>query len=305
MKNDKLLDAIGQVDDSLIDEAEHVRRAPKPKPTPSFWRRWGSLVATLILVIGLTCGFIFLGRIFSFGGFDSSSYQEASDMESVPSGEDTETTEEEAGDVSGESSQEGTLNASEKITDESSPGSTEDHSSYGQAAGPAELEETAPMTHTPGTAGEGNAETTKPEGITGDSPESELLTEPPALYVNGAEIRSGSYEWTFPDGDEMSTIFACGAFVLDREDTITAIQLYGQDSLKLETVENGLESISAYCYSGDSWGNDQAEPMELTVDGTVITLPDDSQDWILVVTLTWEDENYSGNAEYYFTVHQN
>jgi hypothetical protein len=49
MKHEKLMEAIGQVDDRLIQEAEEVTTLS----TAPNWRRWGALAASLAVVVGL------------------------------------------------------------------------------------------------------------------------------------------------------------------------------------------------------------------------------------------------------------
>lgn len=52
MKHEKLLDAIGQVDDDLVQEAEVVKTLSLSRPS-GHWKRWGALAAAAVLVIGL------------------------------------------------------------------------------------------------------------------------------------------------------------------------------------------------------------------------------------------------------------
>ena len=270
MRHDKLLDAIGQVDDSLIDEAEYILRFPKQKKAVIHWGRWAATAAALALVIGLGYGAMtrFPMGMGGSGSAASSSTDNAAEAPAeAPAGDSAE------GDSSYSSSENGIW--------EETPAAE-----MPEIAAPAEsapAEEKAP-------AGE-------VEVIT--------LTDPPTLYVSGTAIRSGNYEWTSPDGDEMRTVIACGASPLDKEETITRISLPASRMVFLDIAEDGLTDISAYCYPGDSWGNDQAEPVELAVDGTTITLPDSTQDWIVVVNMTWEAETYHGRAEYDFLIQRN
>lgn len=258
MKHDKLLDAIGQVEDSLIEEAEQTRRFPKAKIYHIHWGRWAATAAALALVIGLGYGA----------------------MTRFPMG-------------SNSGAAPGSMNSAAEASEEAAPGDGNyslDSSGSGASGGnPAE---------------EPAAEAPAAEVPTGEV-EIITLTEPPTLYVDGTAIRSGNYEWTSPAGNEMQTVIACGPAPLDQEETITRISLPASRLVILDIPEEGLTEISAYCYSGDSWGNDQAEPVELAVDGTTITLPDSTQDWIMVVNMTWEAETYHGSAEYHFLIQRN
>ncbi len=280
MRNDKLLDAIGQVDDSLIDEAEHIRRFPMPQKASAPWKRWAGMAAALILVVGLGYSTLIFGPHF-LGSFSGASSGAPVDNE-MPAGDiaaESDGYSMEKSDVSAET-------PTESIAMESGSGWGADDPTVNASA--EDIPEEAVMEDVP----DNNA---------GDLKD---MTQPPKLYVSGTAILSGNSEWTISHGEEKETLIACGASPLDKQDTITRIRLYGADTVKFETVDDGLKEASAYCYPGDSWGNDQAEPIELAVEGHVITLPDNSQDWILVVTLTWEDENYSGRAEYDFLVQQ-
>ena len=264
MKHDKLLDAIGQVEDSLIGEAEQTRRFPKAKIYHIHWGRWAATAAALALVIGLGYGAMTcfpIGRGGSGSAASSSTDNTAEVPAEAPAGDPAE------GDSSYSSSENGIW--------EDTPA--------------AEMPEIAVP-----------AESAPAGGL-----EIITLTEPPTLYVDGTAIRSGNYEWTSPDGNEMRTVIACGASPLDKEETITRISLPASRLVFLDIAEEGLTEISAYCYPGDSWGNDQAEPVELAVDGTTITLPDSTQDWIMVVNMTWEAETYHGSAEYHFLIQRN
>lgn len=259
MRNGKLLDAIGQVEDSLIEEAERVTRFPKPRRNGIPWKKWGGIAAALILVAGIGCGALSQRGFWGSG----SSSSDSSGVASSEIAQEAESAVQEQGDMTAETP------APEEAPAEEEPATAEGSGSEAEDYTYAETEE--------------------------------LLTDPPVLYVSGTAVRSSNYRWSVsPD----ETVIACGPLVLETEETITAVEVSGQAPLTLRTVETGLKSISAFCYPGDSWGNDQAEPVELAAEGMEITLPDDSSDWILVVTLTWETENYNGEASYDFVVHQ-
>lgn len=48
MRAERLLNAIGQIDDALVHAAEHAPSKPKRRP----WGKWGELAACLVLVVG-------------------------------------------------------------------------------------------------------------------------------------------------------------------------------------------------------------------------------------------------------------
>ena len=273
MKHDKLLDAIGQVEDSLIDEAEEIRRFPKAPITHIHWGRWAATAAALALVIGLGYGAMTRFPI-GMGGSGSAASSSTDNAAEAP-----------AESAAGEES----LQDSDNLY-ASSEG---DPAEAGQTLEPPE-----------DWASNGNSESAETPAAEAPAGEVEIitLTDPPTLYVSGTAILSGNYEWTSPDGDEMRTVIACGSSPLDKEETITRISLPASRLVFLDIAEDGLTDISAYCYPGDSWGNDQAEPVELAVDGTTITLPDSTTDWIVVVNMTWNAETYHGNAEYHFLI---
>ncbi len=52
MKHEKLLDAIGQVDDDLVREAEEVKALAVPRASGQ-WKRWTTLAALAVLAVGL------------------------------------------------------------------------------------------------------------------------------------------------------------------------------------------------------------------------------------------------------------
>jgi hypothetical protein len=112
-------------------------------------------------------------------------------------------------------------------------------------------------------------------------------------------LRSGSYDWTVEDGSGSAhSVIACGADVLQMEDSIDTISDWDSDQLTFTAAEGNLTSLTAVAYPGDSWDSEDAEPISLTVEGTTVYLPDGENDWILELTTTWEGEGYSGNAQY-------
>ncbi|MCD8367177.1 MAG: hypothetical protein LUC48_04040 [Clostridiales bacterium] len=52
MKHEKLLDAIGQVDGDLVQEAENVKTLAVPRSS-NHWKRWTALAAVAVLAVGL------------------------------------------------------------------------------------------------------------------------------------------------------------------------------------------------------------------------------------------------------------
>jgi hypothetical protein len=262
MKQEKLMDAIGQVDDRLVEEAEQVTRLSGGQITRrTNWKRWGGLAALLVLVIGIWAGGTGL-RNWSENQYSGSS---SSDM---------------AASVN--------------------EGTTADGSEI------AESEEAAPEEAEP--ASGDTEESAEEESAAEDQSQAQgadksqaTLTEPPMLLVDGTQLalRSGSYDWTLEDGSGSAhTVIACGADVLQMEDTIDTISDWDSDQLTFTAAEGKLTSLTAVAYPGDSWDSEDAEPISLTVEGTTVYLPDGENNWILELTTTWEGEGYSGNAHY-------
>ncbi|MCD7856786.1 MAG: hypothetical protein LUG55_03130 [Clostridiales bacterium] len=52
MRHERLLDAIGQVDGDLVQEAEEVKTLAVPR-TSGHWQRWAALAAVAVLAVGL------------------------------------------------------------------------------------------------------------------------------------------------------------------------------------------------------------------------------------------------------------
>jgi hypothetical protein len=256
MKQEKLMDAIGQVDDRLVEEAEQVTRLSGGQiPRRTNWKRWGGLAALLVLVIGIWAG-----------GTGLRNWNE--------------------NQYSGSSSSDMAASVNE--------GTTADGSEI------AESEEAAPEDAEPA-AGD-TVESAEEESAAEDQSQAQgAVTEPPMLLVDGTQLalRSGSYDWTVEDGSGSAhTVIACGADVLQMEDTIDVLSDWDSDQLTFTAAEGNLTSLTAVAYPGDSWDSEDAEPITLTVEGTTVYLPDGENDWILELTTTWEGEGYSGNAHY-------
>ncbi|MCD8143634.1 MAG: hypothetical protein LUD83_10285 [Clostridiales bacterium] len=106
MRHEKLLDAIGQVDGDLVQEAEEVKTLAVPH-TSGHWRRWAALAAVAVLAVGL-----FWARAWmdSVAGSDSAMIDAAAeDAATAEAAEEDvaedEFVEEEEGGISGQASQ--------------------------------------------------------------------------------------------------------------------------------------------------------------------------------------------------------
>jgi hypothetical protein len=261
MKQDELMDAIGQVDDRLVEEAEQVKHLSGGNSTrrPN-WKRWGGLAALLLLVIGIWAGGTGL-RSWNqnqFSGSSSSDKAAIVDEGITADGNEIAEAEEEAPEDAEPASGDTAESAEEESSEAAQSGS--DH----------------------------------------NKDAAEALTEPPVLSVDGTQLalRSSTYEWTLEDGSGSArTVIACGAGVLEMEDTIDVLSDWDSDQLTITAVD-GLTSLTAVAYPGDSWNSEDAQPITLDVEGTTVYLPDGENDWILELTTTWEGDGYSGNAHY-------
>lgn len=91
---------------------------------------------------------------------------------------------------------------------------------------------------------------------------------PPTLTVTSANacsvtLKSGSYDWTYPQGLQSMTVIACGAHPLDetcRDITpvlempfaVSAAYFY---TVTLDFGDNSPESVSLRCWPSDAWGS--------------------------------------------------
>jgi hypothetical protein len=116
-------------------------------------------------------------------------------------------------------------------------------------------------------------------------------------------LSTGNYEWTLTEGGVASTAIGCGTFVLDEEDTIATLSLQGENTFSFQT-EGQWTEVTALCYPESGWEETDAESIPLTVTGNTVTLPDGTQNWIVVLNLTWDGEGYSGSGEYHVYVTQ-
>lgn len=91
---------------------------------------------------------------------------------------------------------------------------------------------------------------------------------PPTLTVTGANacsvtLKSGSYDWTYPQGLQSMTVIACGAHPLDETSrditpvlempfTVSAAYFY---TVTLDFSDNSPDSVSLRCWPSDAWGS--------------------------------------------------
>ena len=91
---------------------------------------------------------------------------------------------------------------------------------------------------------------------------------PPTLTVTGANacsvtLKSGSYDWTYPQGLQSMTVIACGAHPLDENCrditpvlempfTVSAAYFY---TVTLDFSDNSPDSVSLRCWPSDAWGS--------------------------------------------------
>ncbi len=64
MRHERLLDAIGQVDGDLVQEAEEVKTLAVPH-TSGHWQRWAALAAVAVLAVGLFWARAWMGSVTS------------------------------------------------------------------------------------------------------------------------------------------------------------------------------------------------------------------------------------------------
>ena len=91
---------------------------------------------------------------------------------------------------------------------------------------------------------------------------------PPTLTVTSANacsvtLKSGSYDWTYPQGLQSMTVIACGAHpldetcrditpVLEMPFTVSAAYFY---TVTLDFGDNSPDSVSLRCWPSDAWGS--------------------------------------------------
>lgn len=135
-----------------------------------------------------------------------------------------------------------------------------------------------------------------------DSANGEIPKSPPSLVVidtrNGKETAalSGTYSWTYPNGDGTSTgVEACGAGPLECRDMMPALDANGA-TVEL-TFSIAPDELTVRCWSADSWGNYDAVSEEIAVSGGKIDLYPDSR--IYEVTAKWNSSLEWGGTAYY------
>lgn len=91
---------------------------------------------------------------------------------------------------------------------------------------------------------------------------------PPTLTVTSANacsvtLKSGSYDWTYPQGLQSMTVIACGAHPLDETSrditpvlempfAVSAAYFY---TVTLDFGDNSPDSVSLRCWPSDAWGS--------------------------------------------------
>lgn len=127
---------------------------------------------------------------------------------------------------------------------------------------------------------------------------------PPTLTVTSANacsvtLKSGSYDWTYPQGLQSMTVIACGAHpldetcrditpVLEMPFTVSAAYFY---TVTLDFGDNSPESVSLRCWPSDAWGSTGMPSETVTAqrqdDGTFrAELP--QSDGIFAVDALWD-----------------
>ncbi len=138
---------------------------------------------------------------------------------------------------------------------------------------------------------------------------------PPTLTVTSANacsvtLKSGSYDWTYPQGLQSMTVIACGAHpldetcrditpVLEMPFTVSAAYFY---TVTLDFGDNSPESVSLRCWPSDAWGSTGMPSETVTAqrqdDGTFrAELP--QSDGIFAVDALWD----ASSATYTFCTH--
>ncbi len=263
MKNDKLIDAIGRVDDDLIEEAETMTN-PEGLPEKNGsrilrgpWKELLPTAAVILLVVGL--GF----SMFTWGGFGSGSSSSSAGPDSSTAYEES-TTEASSEDAEEVEAGEDTVGSSEIPIETEAAGEEAE-----------EAEET-----------QESASTSEPD-----------FPGPLPAYIGETELLLGNYTWT--NGDETAAPY--DAYILDCEDLVPVVQM--TDGAVTLEFEEAPDDLTAICYPGDAWGLTDIEvaSVELTVQGTTVYLPDSTSDWIVVATATWDSwQSWSGACEYWF-----
>jgi len=67
MKSERLLDALGKIDDELILEAAPGKKLPRKKKRKTKWMKWGAMAACVVIVVGISIPFVFKGESFVSG----------------------------------------------------------------------------------------------------------------------------------------------------------------------------------------------------------------------------------------------
>lgn len=67
MKSERLLDALGKIDDELIAEAAPEKKLPRKKKRKTKWMKWGAMAACVVIVVGISIPFVFKGESFVSG----------------------------------------------------------------------------------------------------------------------------------------------------------------------------------------------------------------------------------------------
>ena len=127
---------------------------------------------------------------------------------------------------------------------------------------------------------------------------------PPTLTVTSANacsvtLKSGSYDWTYPQGLQSMTVIACGAHPLDETSrditsvlempfTVSAAYFY---TVTLDFGDNSPDSVSLRCWPSDAWGSTGMPSETVTAqrqdDGTFrAELP--QSDGIFAVDALWD-----------------
>lgn len=269
MTQEQLQDALGMIDDDLIESVDKLRQERDShamshqlsslQAFSSFRKKiirreifkWGSLAASICLLIGV-------GFLWTVGGNTTADY--------APGADNQYSKQEDAEDI-----------LMEDI-----------HMEAIQEAKPETIPETIPETTSP----------TKPE----TAPES--LSSPPDLYIvteSGESIlaMTGTYSWRWTGNDGQTYgVEACSFHPLQSQEYLSLIQTTGSSlQLDFDTATHGVPyHISVQCWSDIYWDKIDMEGRSLTVTDDLISLQEGGT--IYQVTAKWS----SGTVYYAFYV---
>ncbi|MCD7917835.1 MAG: hypothetical protein LUF84_05195 [Clostridiales bacterium] len=256
MKHDKLLDAIGQVDDDLVREAEEVKALAVPRAS-GHWKRWTALAAVAVLAVGL---FWVRAWVDNAVSADTAGFVTAEDSASQEADEGDET-QECAEAAEGDDTQESTEAADGEDTQEDAEAIEE--------VTPVESEG-LPLLSVQGADGQ----TLTVEGETLQTAAEDALTE-----ADGEDDIDAASDETAEDTDGLNS-----GDTEDRSGLPTVTYDPALGTLALTFSGEAPASVTAVCTSAD--GNGETA---LAVTDGVLTLPEGGGSWRVDVTVQWAD----------------